>query len=160
LGGNNNRLAKDARPGEFKGRWNHWAFTKDARSGEMAVYLNGEVWHQAGNMVKDIAPIDAFTIGANLNRNGGWYSGDLDDVRIWDVALDRETIAEWRHTEVTSDHPAYDHLRAEYRFDDPSRPGRDSSPHARDGESFGQPQGRPHGLMRGVDFTPGPRAVL
>ena len=30
-------LAAD--PSEYKGRWNHWAFTKDARSGEMKIFL-------------------------------------------------------------------------------------------------------------------------
>ena len=70
LSGNNNRLSRRARPGEFKGRWNHWAFTKDARSGEMAIYLNGELWHSAGNMTKTMPPMDSFVIGANLDEGG------------------------------------------------------------------------------------------
>jgi len=160
LGGNNNRLSKQARPGQFKGRWNHWAFTKDARSGEMAIYLNGELWHSAGKMTKAIPPIDCFTVGAGLNCNGGWYRGDLDDLRIWDIALSGETIAAWRHRDITPEHPAYEQLRAEYRFDDPSQPAKDSSPHGRHGESFGQPQARPHSLLGGADQKPGPRAIL
>ena len=167
LGGNNNRLTKQADPGQFKGRWNHWAFTKDASAGEMAIYLNGELWHRADNMTKVIPPIDDFTIGANLNRNGGWYAGDLDEVRIWDVALDHHTIAAWRHRMVTPEHPAYAHLRVEYRFDelDPSgdsggNPIVDSSPHRHHGTGFGQPQGRPHGLRGSGDAKPGLHAIL
>ncbi len=164
LGGNNNRLSKGASPGEYKGRWNHWAFTKDARSGEMAVYLNGELWHAAGNMKKGIPPIDSFVIGANLYKSGGWYAGDLDDVRVWDVALDRETIATWRHRVVTRDHPFYAHLVAEYRFDDPAElaAGRvvDSSRHGHDGAAFGEPQLVPFGLVGRGDAKPGPRATL
>jgi len=164
LGGNNNRLSKHAAPADYKGRWNHWAFTKDARTGDMAIYLNGELWHQAGNMKKGIPPIDDFIIGANLYRSGGWYAGGLDDIRVWDVALDRETIAAWRHTPVTGEHPHYDHLLIEYRFDDPADldDGRvvDSSPHGHDGTSFGQPQRIPFGLVGRADVKAGPRALL
>lgn len=164
LGGNNNRLSKHASPGDYKGRWNHWAFTKDARTGDMAIYLNGELWHQAGNMKKEIPLIDDFVIGGNLGRNGGWYAGSLDDVRVWDVALDRETIAAWRHGPVTDEHPYHDHLLIEYCFDDPTdlADGRviDSSRHGHDGTSFGQPQRVPFGLVGRADVKPGPRASL
>jgi len=171
LGGNNNRLSKQADPGAFKGRWNHWAFTKDARTGEMAIYLNGELWHRAGSMVKDIQPIDAFTIGANLYRSGGWYAGDLDEVRVWDLALDGETIADWRQRPISAEHPDYAHLLVEYRFDDvggfdgadsaeEKNLVLDSSPHAHHGTCFGQPQRRPHGLRGRADTKPGARAVL
>ncbi len=167
LGGNNNRLTKQAAPGEFKGRWNHWAFTKDVRTGEMAIYLNGELWHQAGNMTKVIPPIDNFTIGANINHNGGWYAGDLDEVRIWDVALDQQTIATWRNQIITAEHPAYEHLLVEYRFDGIQTSGDsednrivDSSRHGHHGVSYGQPQVRPHGLRDRGDAKPSLQAVL
>jgi hypothetical protein len=164
LSGNNNRLSKQAAPGEYKGRWNHWAFTKDARTGEMAVYLNGEEWHAAGNMKKGIPTIDSFVIGANLYRSGGWYAGDLDDVRVWDVALDRETVGAWRHGPVAPDHPFYDHLVLEYRFDDTSDPESprvvDSSPRGNHGATFGQPQRLPFGLVGRADVKPGPEATL
>jgi len=164
LSGNNNRLSKSPEPAHYKGRWNHWAFTKDARTGEMRIYLNGELWHRAGNMTKAMFPIDSFTIGANLNRNGGWYAGGLDDIRIWDIALDEETVAHWQHRPVTPAHPSYEHLRAEYRFDDPTdlenRRAIDSSPHGHDGESFGQPQRVPFGYAGRSALKPGPTTVL
>ena len=99
-------------------------------------------------MTKVIPLIDAFTIGANLNRNGGWYAGDIDDVRIWDIALDGETIESWRHRDITPEHPAYDHLRAEYRFDDAANSARDSSPHRRHGETV-RPAARTTARMAG-----------
>ncbi len=163
LSGANNRLSKEASPGEYNGRWNHWAFTKDARSGEMHIYLNGELWHEAGNMKKGIPPMDSFVIGANLYRSNGWYSGDLDDFRVWDVALDGETVAAWRYSGATSDHPAHAHLRLEYRFDSEKVAGSrvvDSSPRGNHGESFGQPQRVPFGLIGKADVKPGPRATL
>lgn len=163
LAGANNRLSKDANPGEYKGRWSHWAFTKDTRSGEMCIYLNGELWHEAGNMRKDIQPIDSMVIGANLHGSGGWYEGGLDDFRVWDVALDEETIRAWRADAVGSGHPFREHLLLEYRFDDEDPGGNrivDSSPRGNHGESFGQPQRVPFGLIGRADTKPGPRATL
>jgi len=163
LSGANNRLSKDAEPSDYKGRWNHWAFTKDTRAGEMRIFLNGELWHEAGNMKKDILPIDSFVIGANLYRNNEWYAGDLDDVRIWDVALDGEVIAAWRHGTVGREHPFFEHLLVEYRFDADDQGGSrivDSSPNGHHGTSFGQPQRIPFGLTGRADVKPGPRAEL
>jgi hypothetical protein len=163
LSGANNRLSKEARPGDYKGRWNHWAFTKDAGTGLMRIYLNGELWHEAGHMTKLIPPIDTFVIGANLYRSGEWYHGGLDDVRVWDVALDGKTIADWRWSGATPDHPYYRHLLFEYRFDNDDPAGNrilDSSPNGNNGESFGQPQPMPFGLIGKTDIKPGPRATL
>ena len=163
LSGANNRLSKDADPGDYRGRWNHWAFTKDTRAGEMKIYLNGELWHEAGNMKKDILPIDSFVIGANLYRSNEWYAGDLDDVRVWDAALDGDAIAGWRHGNVGPEHPFFDHLLVEYRFDENDPAGSrvvDSSRNGQHGTSFGQPQSIPFGLTGRADVKPGPRAEL
>jgi hypothetical protein len=163
LSGANNRLAMQADASEYKGRWNHWAFTKNTASGEMKIFLNGELWHEAGNMKKDIPPIDSFVIGANLYRSNEWYAGDLDDVRVWDVALDEATIARWRHGPVDGEHPFYEHLFVEYRFNEDDPGGNrvvDSSPNGNHGESFGQPQRIPFGLTGRADVKPGPRAEL
>lgn len=163
LSGANNRLSKDPEPGDYKGRWNHWAFTKDAGSGWMRIYLNGELWHEAGNMTKLIPPMDTFVIGSNLYRSDEWYQGGLDDFRVWDVALDGRTIADWRWSAVTSDHPRFGHLLLEYRFNEHDPAGNrivDSSPRGKHGESFGQPQRVPFGLIGRTDVKPGPRATL
>jgi len=39
------RINKPATSLEIKGRWNHWAFTKNTVTGVMNVYLNGVLWH-------------------------------------------------------------------------------------------------------------------
>ena len=163
LSGANNRLSKEAEPGEYKGRWNHWAFTKNTRSGDMRIYLNGELWHEAGNMKKDILAIDSFIIGANLQKSGGWYEGGLDDFRVWDVALDEEAIRAWRTRIVGPDHAFGEHLLLEYRFDNEDVGGNrivDSSPHGNHGESFGQPQWVPFGFIGRSDGKPGRRGTL
>ena len=153
LSGNTNRIAKQAAPGEFKGRWNHWAFVKDARSGRMAIYLNGSLWHEAGNMVRSMEGIDRFVFGANQNANGGWYEGSVDAIRFYDVALDDADIAALR------DHAALPRagaLIAAYDFDS-DEPGliRDSGPRGNHALPFGLPQHRPYGLFADGDLIPG-----
>ncbi len=173
LSGNNNRLTKTASPGDYKGRWNHWAFTKDVASGMMRIYLNGELWHSAGTLTKTMPPIDQIVIGANCNANGGYYAGGIDQFRLWDVALDQETIREWMHRPLTPEHPEYGHLRLSYDFEEEpagkvhegsqvreDSQVRDGSPHRQHGVTFGQPQRVPFGLRGRSDLKPTLGAVL
>jgi len=161
LSGNNNRLAKGAAPGEYKGRWNHWAFTKDARSGWMRIYLNGELWHEAGNMHKPMIDINQLTIGANCNANGGWYAGCIDEFQIWSTALSGPLVAAWMHRPPGPDHPEYDDLLLYYSFNEVDHglvP--DGSPNEYHGRSFGQPQTMSYGLRGAADRKPAPGAAL
>ena len=75
---------------EWAGRWNHWAFTKDANTGIMQVFLNGRLINNKMDSSQYISLIDSFTIGT------GWYGGYdglLDDFRIYDYALTQPEIA-------------------------------------------------------------------
>jgi len=69
---------------EWSGRWNHWAFTKDARTGEMEIFLNGRLYNSRTGAKTPISEVNSFEIGS------GWYSGYdglIDDFRIYDYAL-------------------------------------------------------------------------
>ena len=44
-GGGYDRINKQATEAEYEGTWQHWAFTKNATTGDMRIYLNGELWH-------------------------------------------------------------------------------------------------------------------
>ncbi|MEK7995454.1 MAG: LamG-like jellyroll fold domain-containing protein, partial [Planctomycetota bacterium] len=74
---------------EWSGRWNHWAFTKDALSGEMKVFLNGRLHRSRGEANSPISGITSFEIGS------GWYGGYdglIDDFRIYSYALSQPEI--------------------------------------------------------------------
>ncbi|MFH1719753.1 MAG: LamG domain-containing protein [Planctomycetota bacterium] len=69
---------------EWSGRWNHWAFTKDVKSGEMQIFLNGLLYDRRTGAKSPISGINSFEIGS------GWYGGYdglIDDFRIYDYAL-------------------------------------------------------------------------
>lgn len=83
----------------YRDQWTHWAFVKDARRGEMRVYVNGGLWHKNVSVGKDavalkqsLAGISAFVLGgiARRVRTDRW-KGRIAELRIWNVALnDRE----------------------------------------------------------------------
>ncbi len=102
------RIYKIATPEEFSGRWNHWAFTKNANTGEMYIYLNGEVWQSGDEKTKPI-DIETFKFGSNVAGNFPYF-GYMDDFSVWDKALTQEEIQDWMYKEIDETHPEYSHL--------------------------------------------------
>ena len=74
------------------GKWNHWVIFKDVRPGEMIAYLNGEVFMSGtGNTIDDWYFI--FRIGGTASSGfNGVYDGKIDEFRIWNKALDQQTL--------------------------------------------------------------------
>jgi len=74
---------------EWSNRWNHWAFTKDASSGKMEIFLNGLLYDSRTGANSPMLDITSFEIGS------GWYGGYdglIDDFRIYDYALSEAEI--------------------------------------------------------------------
>lgn len=85
------RISKAANESDYEGGWNHWAFTKNANSGEMKIYLNGALWHE-GTGKNKLIDIQSFFFGSNTEGTLPYF-GSIDELRIWNEALDEETIA-------------------------------------------------------------------
>ena len=85
-----NRLSGEHRYiAEWKGRWNHWAFMKNAITGEMQIYLNGILFDSRKGANSPVSGITSFQIGS------GWYGGYdglIDDFRIYDYVLSKPEI--------------------------------------------------------------------
>lgn len=94
------RINKAATDEEFKGDWAHWVFTKNATIGTMAIYRNGELWHSGTNNNRDITGISTVRIGSALNER--FYTGAIDDLRIYDTALSPEDILDVYNINVQS----------------------------------------------------------
>lgn len=115
--GNYDRIDKAAVAANYEGRWNHWAFTKDASTGVMRIFLNGSLWHTGTNKFASMADIVKFSIGAA----SGWsnfYRGSVDEFAIFNTALDAATINAWRLNTITDVHPAWNNLMVYYTFDE------------------------------------------
>jgi len=89
-GSSSDRLSgKHRAQSEWSGQWNHWAFTKDAPSGKMQIFLNGSLFDSRTGAHSVISGITSFEIGS------GWYGGYdglIDDFRIYDYSLSQPEI--------------------------------------------------------------------
>lgn len=114
-GGGYDRIDYAADPNDFKGRWAHWAFTKNTTSGEMKIYVDGHLVHSGTGNTKLIDVMDFRFGGANISTLP--YQGKLDEFRVWDVELDSTTIQNWMYRDLLPTHPNYSNLLGYYSFD-------------------------------------------
>jgi hypothetical protein len=114
--GSYDRIEKAATPEEIKGQWNHWAFTKNTATGDMKIYLNGELWQSGTGKTKPIN-IQDLVLGDTKGGSRNFF-GKIDELRIWDKELDQATISGWMNVEVDNSHPNYGNLVAYYKFDE------------------------------------------
>ncbi len=74
----------------YSGQWNHFAFVKDQEY--TAIYLNGQLFHDSGEDLKDaIFDISEATFGADA-AGGSSHGGLMDDIHVWDEALEESAI--------------------------------------------------------------------
>lgn len=154
-GGGYDRINKVADPGEFAGQWSHWAFTKNAATGSMKIYLNGSLWHEGTGNTKPI-DVQAFVLGGNISGSLSYY-GKVDELRIWNEELAEAEIKDWMHYSLNDTHPAYDALAAYYPFNEGTGTiTQDVSPNANDGQLYNAPSWRWHrGNELFTDFSVG-----
>jgi hypothetical protein len=138
--GGYDRIDKQANAADYEGQWNHWAFTKNTATGEMKMFLNGQLWHSGTNLDNSMAGITKFNIGSAA----GWtnyYNGSMDDFTVWSVALDESTIAEWMYKDIDETHPQWNDLQVYYNFNEPN--GQLIQDHSQN-DFDGVPQGSPN----------------
>lgn len=75
---------------DYSGVWNHWAFTKNAATGEMKVYLAGELVLSDTQKYRDFSTLSQLIIGRNGDGTG--YNGVIDEVALYNVSLDQTDI--------------------------------------------------------------------
>ncbi len=76
---------------QWSGQWNHYTFTQNADTGEMKVWINGQLMVNTPNKFYPIYGLDLFVIGADHLGNNP-YHGLIDDFRIYDTELTVEEI--------------------------------------------------------------------
>ncbi len=128
-GTNYDRIDKLANAEDFKGKWNHWAFTKNATTGEMKIYLNGALWHSGTGKTK-LMNIETFSLGKSVTSSG-IYNGFVDEFSVWNKVLDEATIKDWMNKSLDATHPNYASLVAYYPLNETSgNTSADLSPNA------------------------------
>ena len=113
--GQYDRIDKQASPSEFEGEWHHWAFVKKVSTGRMEIYLDGQLWRGGFSRFRTMAGIAEWAIGAGANSNYS-FRGKIDELRVWNRALDDTTIQAWMYRDDLIFHPHYAYLIADYSF--------------------------------------------
>ncbi len=143
------RIEKDANLANYAGQWNHWAFTKDAGTGAMKIYLNGDLWHSGTGKTKPINITD-FRVGASVTWINKYY-GAVNEFRIWDKEIPQSNIQAWMYKDIAPSHPDYQNLVAYYKMDETSgQTTLDSSPNAATATIAGYPARR---MIKGEDIS-------
>jgi hypothetical protein len=88
------RINKAVPTADIEGRWNHYAFTKDA-AGNMRIYINGALFHSGTGLTKAI-DMKRLIVGNNIN-GGAPYHGGINDLSIWKRALTAAETADYRY---------------------------------------------------------------
>src|SRR5690606_28489861 len=96
--------------------WNHWAFTKNAATGSMKIFLNGRLWHNGTGKTKRIN-ISDFGFGSGFNASNPYF-GKVDEFQIWNKELDDNTIKAWLRKPIDASHPFYANLVAYFPLDE------------------------------------------
>ena len=92
------------------GQWHHVALTCDGS--KTIMYRDGEVVGQS-DISYSILP---GTIGVGENK--GTFSGQLDEVRIWNSAVSQDMLKQWAGQSLSAEHPNYSTLLGYYPLDD------------------------------------------
>jgi len=101
-------------------QWQHVAGTYDGTT--MRIYLNGV---EIGNKAQT-GPINVSSnrveIGRNFAYTSRYFTGRIDEVRIFNTALSGPTILNWYNKTVNNTHANYANLVGYYEFDNTSNP--------------------------------------
>ena len=106
--GGYDRIEKAAAVSDYEGQWNHWAFTKNAVTGEMKIYKNGALWITGLAKLNPIQ-MSSLTIG-DASTNGIPYNGRMRELSIWNKSLDSIQINQWKNKSIDPSHPNYSNL--------------------------------------------------
>ncbi|MBW4491613.1 MAG: LamG domain-containing protein [Oscillatoria princeps RMCB-10] len=98
------RIAKGAEAIDYKNQWVHWAFTKNASTGEMIIYLNGQRWHSGTGCTKPVAKPAKVRIGSQTT-NPYYYHGSLAEVAFWNKVLTQREIQVGMFKRLTGKEP-------------------------------------------------------
>ncbi|QLE54021.1 hypothetical protein FD724_40135, partial (plasmid) [Nostoc sp. C057] len=100
-GNGSDRIEKATQPTEYKGEWVHWAFTKNAKIGEMKIYRNGILWHSVTGCNRPLPKTAILHLGKFATANSDYYEGTVSELCIWKVARSGKEINNSMYLQLT-----------------------------------------------------------
>ena len=135
------RIDMDVDPSDFSGQWTHWTFVKNAATGTMAIYMNGNQVLSGTGKTKSMAGVARFKLGGRADQPfAGNYDGHIDEFQVWSKALTEEEVQAYLFRSIDNQHPQFTSLKAAYAFDERTgATAMDYSPGQRDAQLMGLP---------------------
>lgn len=95
-----NRIYKYAQPSEYVGN-HYWVCTKNAFSGIMKIFLDGNLWHSGGGQTSPLPAMGEVNIGRYTNGSyrGYYYNGNVFVLNVYNKELTQ--------TEITNNYRQY-----------------------------------------------------
>ena len=116
--GGYDRINKVATAAEQGGQWHHWAFTKNATTGNMKIYLDGLLWSSGTGKTKPMSILTLILGKDALLSNNLNYKGKINEFTIWNKELSLTDIQSWMNKPITASHPFYSNLLAYYKMNE------------------------------------------
>lgn len=140
-GGSHDRISKKAdNLTQYKGDWNYFTFTKNAKTGIMNIYINGELFHSGTDKTRDMTGITKFKLGSSGNATA-FCIGSYDDFAIYDKALDESLIKENYENLLSQKEISQSNLLLNYNFEQINQHTiNDISENQNNAEMFGLPK--------------------
>jgi hypothetical protein len=110
------------------GQWHHVAFTfSGSNMYDVKFYIDG-VWDFSSNVnTKNMNTQLSKLFQISKGFHNRYFSGEIDDVKVWSDDLTAATIQDWMHKEVNATHPNYSSLELNYDFNEASAIIKDKS---------------------------------
>jgi hypothetical protein len=109
------RINKAANASDYKNSWNHWVFTKNARTGSMKIYLNGVLWHSGTGKNRSMGGITTFRVGKGIKNYQ--YAGSIDRLSIWKSELSALEVMNLTTTDINNSQPNFSDLICAFSFE-------------------------------------------
>ncbi len=140
VGSSYDRINKGASVLDYKNKWTHWAFTKNAKTGIMKIYKDGLLWKSGSGKTRLMKNIKTIMFGGTISRANG-YNGNVDDFSIWDTELSAQEIKDLMFAAIPANHPKHSKLLYYYNFDEgQGTVAHDQSGHNNDFALLGYPE--------------------
>jgi hypothetical protein len=107
-------------PNVSDGKWHHIAFIRTAT--QISAFKDGILIESKAAVAQNVNNSAGFQLGSGpcgpFVAGGGFYSGSLDEIRLWNTALTQAQIRDRMCKKITSTDALYSNLVAYYNFDE------------------------------------------
>ncbi len=99
-------------------KWSHVAVTIDQLGNSLRFYINGTLVTSSTGLLTITMASSPLNIGRNSRNSNRFFTGIMDEVRVFNAFLTQATIQSYMCQKVTPSHPNYANLTGYYNLDE------------------------------------------